>query len=657
MRVATDQVGFEMTHIEAKATNIGFGGHSENLSDVETVMSPEALALFSSLLAQMQSERDKPIETATNLVGPNAPSLDCKMTVSPGVPLGDNVTFGTKNFDGGSINLGEMENLTKLLVDAHQIVGDEAAKAALTSNARETTIFSDSPMVETSAVTNQLMQQAAIALIERKQLVDAVETSASRSAYESEALSHPQLAALLHAAIKLGQKKFEKQILSIAQTTTVTPASFPDFTTEIGSGSPPNISRDYIFSTFVQGPPQASGKMPVPMQLANLVHGPPQESGQGPAVPVMAKHLQGPPQASGQGPVGPAVMSKSLQSLPPPFPSHLAGADRHATTGGIVGNLTSGGEAAINEKTLGNFIKPEGDEKSKASIEGGVAMKSVRRLSDGLSKSRVEKPADAVMQSANRATVEAMSMANTNLVSSRTVTPAMMFDVARQMATDTSSENSNQSQQSASSSSSATPQQGGQPGGNAAGQQSRDAQTAIDSGKKNAGGERVAVYRLNVQQNGWADTMVRRLQTNLQNGTGSVRIILEPRNLGRLQVTMGLRDGRAFIRIAATTTQAATLLSESRAQLAQLFEQSGLRLTTMQTSAAIINGSGGDPADGGGSQMFADQQTAGQNANKDGKNSEHGNKLLSDSRNADDIEIDTTTALAPGETAVLNVLA
>ena len=151
--------------------------------------------------------------------------------------------------------------------------------------------------------------------------------------------------------------------------------------------------------------------------------------------------------------------------------------------------------------------------------------------------------------------------------------------------------------------------------------------------------------------------MVRRLQTNLQNGTGAVRIILEPRNLGRLQVTMGLRDGRASIRIATDTKQAASLLSDSRAQLAQMFEQSGLRLANMRTSAAIINGDGGATADGGGSKMFADQQTSGQNDNKDGKNSEHGNKLLSDSDDAGDIEIDTTTALALGETAVLNVLA
>tara|TARA_X000000950_G_C13851518_1_gene634680 strand:- start:954 stop:1778 length:825 start_codon:yes stop_codon:yes gene_type:complete len=270
---------------------------------------------------------------------------------------------------------------------------------------------------------------------------------------------------------------------------------------------------------------------------------------------------------------------------------------------------------------------------------------------------RVATPADAVMQAANRAATEAMTIAQMNAAPSRTVTPPMMLDLSRQMAADTPSDSNNQSQQSASLSSSATPQHGGQSGGNAAGQQGRDSQTPLDPGTKNAGGERVAVYRLNVQQNGWADTMVRRLQTNLQNGTGAVRIILEPRNLGRLQVTMGLHDGRASIRIATDTKQAASLLSDSRAHLAKMFEQSGLRLANMQTSAAIINGDVGATADGGGSQMFADQQTSGQNANKDGKNSEHGNKLLSDSADAGDIEIDTTTALAPGETAVLNVLA
>ena len=358
----------------------------------------------------------------------------------------------------------------------------------------------------------------------------------------------------------------------------------------------------------------------------------------------MTKHLQGPPQASGQGPL-------------PPLRSPLAGADHPAAPDGTAGVPRLGDEVAIGDKVLARGGKPEFAEKSESRYEAGPAIKSGHRSPDGMRSDRVATPADAVMQAANRAATEAMTIAQMNAAPSRTVTPPMMLDLSRQMAADTPSDSNNQSQQSASLSSSATPQHGGQSGGNAAGQQGRDSQTPLDPGTKNAGGERVAVYRLNVQQNGWADTMVRRLQTNLQNGTGAVRIILEPRNLGRLQVTMGLHDGRASIRIATDTKQAASLLSDSRAHLAKMFEQSGLRLANMQTSAAIINGDVGATADGGGSQMFADQQTSGQNANKDGKNSEHGNKLLSDSADAGDIEIDTTTALAPGETAVLNVLA
>jgi flagellar hook-length control protein FliK len=381
-------------------------------------------------------------------------------------------------------------------------------------------------------------------------------------------------------------------------------------------------------------------------ELAKQLQGPPQASGQGPVMPELAKQLQDPPQASGQRP-------QSVQ-LP------LAGADRLAATPQMAQPaITKGGAATVSttestlsdEVALATGLKTEVGGKSKIKFE----IRPGQKMPDGLPNDRVMTPADAVMQTAHRAA--AQSMSQMNATPSRAVTPPMMLDLSRQMAADASSDSNNQPQQLATSSASTTQQQGGQSNGNGSGQQGRDAQPGVDFGAKNAGGERVATYRLNVQQNGWADTMVRRLQTSLQNGSAAVRIILEPRNLGRLQVTMGLRDGRAAIRIAADTTQAAGLLRDSRAQLAQMFEQSGLRLANMQTTTAILNGDGGATADGGGSQMFADQQTSGQNANKDGKNSEHGNKLLSDGADAGDIEIDTTTVLAPGETAVLNVLA
>ena len=655
MRLAPHHDGFEMTHIEAKATNIGRGGLGETNGDGATALSPEALALFSSLFVQMQPETDELVTATDQPVGP---------VVAPPAAVADTIA------DTGAIDVGEMANLTQLLVAAQQIVGADYAAAATPAAAIDRTIFSDAPMGETTTRATQLMQQAAAALIERKQLVEGTETSAPKAGYEAEALSNPQLAALLQAAMRPDLKEPDKPAPAKGEAATPTMLLADTIPTVVqgpprasGQGpvpvqlanlvqGPPHKSGQgpvpVQLANLVQGPPHKSGQGPVPVQLANLVQGPPHKSGQGPIVPPMTKHLQGPPQATGQGPLPP---------LRSPLQPPLAGADHSATPDGTAGVLSLGDEVAIGDKVLASGAKPEFAEKSESRYEGGPAIKSGHRSPDGIRSDRVATPADAVMQVANRAATEAMTMTQVNTAPSRTVTPPMMLDLSRQMAADTTSDSNNQSQQSASLSSSATPQQGGQSGGNAAGQQGRDAQAAIDPGTKNAGGERVAVYRLNVQQNGWADTMVRRLQTNLQNGTGAVRIILEPRNLGRLQVTMGLRDGRASIRIATDTKQAASLLSDSRAHLAQMFEQSGLRLANMQTSAAIINGDGGATADGGGSQMFADQQTSGQNANKDGKNSEHGNKLLSDSADAGDIEIDTTTALAPGETAVLNVLA
>jgi flagellar hook-length control protein FliK len=635
VRLAPHHDGFEMTHIEAKATNIGRGGLGETNGDGATALSPEALALFSSLFVQMQPETDELVTATDQPVGP---------VVAPPAAVADTIA------DTGAIDVGEMANLTQLLVAAQQIVGADNAAAATPAAAIDRTIFSDAPMGETTTRATQLMQQAAAALIERKQLVEGTETSAPKAGYEAEALSNPQLAALLQAAMRPDLKEPDKPAPAKGEAATPT-MLLADTIPTVVQGPPRASGQGPVpvqLANLVQGPPHKSGQGPVPVQLANLVQGPPHKSGQGPIVPPMTKHLQGPPQATGQGPLPP---------LRSPLQPPLAGADHSATPDGTAGVLSLGDEVAIGDKVLASGAKPEFAEKSESRYEGGPAIKSGHRSPDGIRSDRVATPADAVMQVANRAATEAMTMTQVNTAPSRTVTPPMMLDLSRQMAADTTSDSNNQSQQSASLSSSATPQQGGQSGGNAAGQQGRDAQAAIDPGTKNAGGERVAVYRLNVQQNGWADTMVRRLQTNLQNGTGAVRIILEPRNLGRLQVTMGLRDGRASIRIATDTKQAASLLSDSRAHLAQMFEQSGLRLANMQTSAAIINGDGGATADGGGSQMFADQQTSGQNANKDGKNSEHGNKLLSDSADAGDIEIDTTTALAPGETAVLNVLA
>ena len=61
--------------------------------------------------------------------------------------------------------------------------------------------------------------------------------------------------------------------------------------------------------------------------------------------------------------------------------------------------------------------------------------------------------------------------------------------------------------------------------------------------------------------------MIKRLTSDLRSGVQSVRIILEPRHLGRLNVDLGLRNGRASIRIAAETAKAASLSGRRVSQL------------------------------------------------------------------------------------------
>ena len=676
MRLARQYDGFEMTHIEAKATNISIGGPSELSGEAEATLSPEAFALFSSLFVQMQPEMEGATETAGQPAGPAVTSPVANALT----PL--DITVSQENSDASAIDLGDMANLTELLFAAQQIVGTDSATALVPAVAIDRSIFTDTPMAETTAIAAQLMQQAAAALIERRQMIEGAESRAPRTTYDTEALSNPQLLALLHLAGKSVRRDLVKQALPVDSAVTAAPEAIVGFGSQIVTDPALDLPSADAVPTALQGPPRPSGQGPVPVQLTYLVQGPPQKSGQGPAVPPVIKHLQGPPQASGQGPVMPEL-AKQLQGPPqalgqgPVMPElakqlrdpaqgsgqrpqsvrlPLAGTDRLAampqmvppgvSKGGVAQESTLSDEVA---QTTGLKTEVVGKSEIKFEIRPG------QKMPDGLGNNRVMTPADVVIQTAHR--TEAHSTSQINATASRAVTPPMMLELSRQMGADASSDNSNQLQQLAASSASTTQQQGGQSNSNGSGQQGRDAQPGVDSGAKNAGGERIVTYRLNVQQNGWADTMVRRLQTSLENGSSTMRIILEPRNLGRLQVSMGLRDGRVAIRIAADTTQAAGLLRDSRAQLAQMFEQSGLRLTNMQTTTTILNGDGSATADGGGSQMFADQQTSGQNANKDGKNSKHGNKLLSDGADAGDIEIDTTTALAPGEMAVLNVLA
>ena len=192
-------------------------------------------------------------------------------------------------------------------------------------------------------------------------------------------------------------------------------------------------------------------------------------------------------------------------------------------------------------------------------------------------------------------------------------------------------------------------QSGGQQGGHGGGAQTA-AQQLVDAGASQDSAGRTMLYRLNTANAGWSETMVRRLTSDLQSGVQTVRIILEPRQLGRLNVELGLRGGNASIRIAAESAEAAKLLSGARGQLGSMLESAGLRLAGFQTA-----GMGGDVAgDSGHSQ---DGRAGGENA---GGNKEFSNKMAAAQTQADDADAadgPPETSLRDGETAVLSILA
>ena len=191
---------------------------------------------------------------------------------------------------------------------------------------------------------------------------------------------------------------------------------------------------------------------------------------------------------------------------------------------------------------------------------------------------------------------------------------------------------------------------GGQSGGHQAAQQ------MVDSGSVRGAADRTILHRLNTDNAGWSETMVKRLTADLRSGVQSVRIILEPRQLGRLNVELGLRNGKASIRIATETQEAARLLSGARGQLGQMLESAGMRLASFQATGSHSSDTGLD--NGQGSQNRSGEGT-GDNPgrNNTGRDQDFSNKMSTVLEDHDDDQVAGDNAPRKGETAVLSILA
>ena len=196
--------------------------------------------------------------------------------------------------------------------------------------------------------------------------------------------------------------------------------------------------------------------------------------------------------------------------------------------------------------------------------------------------------------------------------------------------------------------------QSGGSGGQSGGQQST--QQSVDSGIARGTADRTLLHRLNTDNASWSETMVKRLTADLRSGVQNVRIILEPHQLGRLNIELGLRNGQASIRIAAETQEAAKLLSGARVQLGQMLESAGLRLAGFQATGSQAGDTGldtGQGSQGRGSEESNDN--AGRN--NAGRDQNFSNKMETALDDIADDLADGDATLREGETAVLSILA
>ncbi|MEK9718039.1 MAG: flagellar hook-length control protein FliK, partial [Candidatus Puniceispirillum sp.] len=89
---------------------------------------------------------------------------------------------------------------------------------------------------------------------------------------------------------------------------------------------------------------------------------------------------------------------------------------------------------------------------------------------------------------------------------------------------------------------------------------------------------------LDMAQDNWAEMLLNRVQTSLAGGKEKLEFMLNPGNLGKMKVTLGLQNDRAMVQINTETAAAAALLAESEGRLAQLMESSGLKLGQLNST-------------------------------------------------------------------------
>ena len=112
---------------------------------------------------------------------------------------------------------------------------------------------------------------------------------------------------------------------------------------------------------------------------------------------------------------------------------------------------------------------------------------------------------------------------------------------------------------------------------------------------------------LDTAKDNWTEMLLQRVKNGLSGGKDQLDFQLNPRNLGKMRISLFMQNDRTNIHIQTETSAAASMLSDSELRLAQMLEASGLRLGNLNSGQ--FQGFGG---------AGSDQQANYQNQSKTG---------------------------------------
>ena len=147
-------------------------------------------------------------------------------------------------------------------------------------------------------------------------------------------------------------------------------------------------------------------------------------------------------------------------------------------------------------------------------------------------------------------------------------------------------------------------QAGGQSSGQAGGQSGGQAGAAAGGNLSN---NLNMLQTLDMAKNNWTEMLLQRVQKGLAGGKDQLDFQLNPRNLGKMRVTLVIQNDRTNIQIQTETTAAASMLNDSEARLSQMLEASGLRLGNLNLGQSL--GFGGNLSGGHAKQQNQAEMT------------------------------------------------